>query len=129
MACGGSKAMRSRLSTPTVSPVEGSAITRMSVSGSTLSKSESVTIRSKAGSAGLMVRRTPQMDLAPIALARWAKLAPISPVPSTVMFAPQMERTGSGGSHTRSPTAFMVGIICRSSISVTIIMCSAMVTP
>ena len=82
---------------PTVSAVEGSAITRMSVSGSRLSSSAWVYTPSKAGSAAFLVRRTPRISLAPMALARRANSVPMSPVPSTVMVLPMMERMGITG--------------------------------
>lgn len=80
-----------------MSGVEGSAITSMSVSGSRPSSSSWVYTPSKAGSAGFFVRRTPRISLAPMALARRANSVPMSPVPSTVMVLPMMERMGTTG--------------------------------
>ena len=121
--------MRSRESICAVSLVPGRAMTRISVFGRTLSSSSSVYISSYAGSPAFLVRRTPRTTLAPSALARRAKLVPMSPVPRTVMLLPQIERMGSPFSQPRSRTICSKTGICRRSISVTMMICSEMVTP
>jgi len=114
---------------PFVSPVAGSASTRMSVSGSRPSSSSLVCISSKAGSAAFFVRRTPRMLLAPSALARRANSVPMSPVPTTVMVLPMMERMGITSPQRPAACSAQYAGAWRSSISVTMTMCSAMVTP
>ena len=69
------------------------------------------------------------MTLAPKALARRAKLVPMSPVPITVMLLPQMDRMLKPFSHSRFFTISSNFGICRSIISVTMRMCSEMVIP
>ena len=65
-----------------------------------------------------------------MAFTRRAKDVPMSPVPSTVMRLPQTERMGGFSllQSWRCIHSCTVGI-CRSSISVTMTMCSLMVTP
>ena len=129
-ALSGSSAMRSRERMPAVSAVEGSAITRRSVSGKTLSNSAMAWMEVNAGSEGLTVRRTPVMHAGRKACARRANSVPMSPVPSTVMRAPCSERIPPGS--VSQPPARMISVYSiwrRSSIRQTMMRCSEMVVP
>ena len=64
-----------------------------------------------------------------MALARRANSVPMSPVPSTVMVLPMIDRMGSTSPQRCAAASAQYVTSCRSSISVTMIRCSAMVTP
>ena len=69
------------------------------------------------------------MDAAPMALARRANSVPMSPVPRTVMVLPMIDRMGCTVPQRWAAASAQYVISWRSSISVTMMRCSAMVTP
>ena len=74
-------------------------------------------------------RLRPVILAAPMPRSRSATLTPMFPVPSRVNSLSRMERMGNWLDHPRSRTTASYSGIRRSSISVTITTCSAMVTP
>ena len=120
--------MRSRFKMWMVSGVPGRDMTRTLTEGR-ISSSREMGYTSSKPETACPERLRPVIFAAPMPRRRCATLTPMFPVPSRVNALSRMERMGSWLDHPRSRTTASYSGIRRSSISVTITTCSAMVTP